>query len=183
MTDSNALSRLGDTDPRTIGRAEFVDLLRAAAERAGTESGADLGSMTPEQFARLISRASTDQIEAVMQRPELAELVLDEVFRRMGAHYEPGRTRDTEAVVRWRVGDDPDTALRYECVLTGDTCTVSKEPRHEPRVTITVGPVDFLRVASGNASPATMLMRGRLKVAGDVGFATGLTKLFRIPRA
>lgn len=183
MTESNAITRLGETDPRAVSREEFVELLRAASELAATDSGVDLGSMPPEHFARLISRASTDQIEAVMARPELAERILDEVFRRMGSHYEPETARDTEAVVRWRIGKDPVTAVRYECVLSGHTCTVNKTPEHEPRVTITVGPVEFLRLASGNASAPALLMKGKLKVAGDVGFAAGLTKLFHIPKA
>ncbi len=180
MTESDAISRLGRVDPRSVGREEFVDLLRDALDLAG-DSGSGLGDLEPEHFARLISRASTRQIEAVMQHPELAERILDEVFRRMGEHYEPGPDKHPEAVVRWRIGTNPDKAVRYECVLSGSVCTVSKEPSRDPRVTITVGPADLLRLASGNASGPVLLMKGRLKVAGDVGFATTLTKLFRIP--
>lgn len=183
MASSDPITALGEIDPKKVSREEFVSLLEAASERASGEAGIDLGSLEPEQFARLISRASSDQIEGVMARPELREGILDEVFRRMGEHYESDKARSTEAVVRWRIGDGDEEPLRYECVLSGGTCTVSKEPVHEPRATIMLRSAEFLKLASGNASAPTMFMTGKLKVAGDVGFAAGLTKLFRIPKA
>lgn len=50
-------------------------------------------------------------------------------------------------------------------------------------MTIMVSPVDFLKLASGNSSAPTMFLTGKIKVAGDLGFAAGLTKLFQIPKA
>lgn len=178
MAESDPVPALGDIDPKKIDAAEFAALLDEAA------NGNDLGlrSLTPEQFSRLISRASADQINTVMERPQLRERILDEVFHRMGEHYKSDRARATEAVVRWRIGTGEDH-LRYECVLSGGTCTVSKNPEHEPRATITLPPGEFLKLASGNASAPVLFMTGKLKVAGDVGFAAGLTKLFQIPKA
>jgi putative sterol carrier protein len=179
--ESDPIATLGEVDPRKVDEQEFVALLEAASERAG--SGAvDLSALRPEQFARLISRASDDQIEAVMRRPGLRERILDEVFRRMGEHYESEKASTIEAVVRWRIGTDDDL-LRYECVLADGNCTVSKDPQHEPRVTITTPPAEFLKLASGNASAPMLFMKGKLKVTGDLGFAAGLTKLFQIPKA
>ncbi|GAA4857657.1 SCP2 sterol-binding domain-containing protein [Saccharopolyspora cebuensis] len=175
----NPIAALGDLDPKKVDQERFVALLEAAA--AQPDTGAALAELAPEQFARLISRASDAQIQAVMAHPELRERILDEVFRRMGEHYDGGER--TEAVVRWRIGTDESDLLRYECVLSGGTCTTSKEPEHEPRVTITAAPAEFLKLASGNASAPMMFMTGKLKVAGDVGFAAGLTKLFQIPKA
>ncbi|GAA0507537.1 sterol-binding protein [Saccharopolyspora subtropica] len=178
---SNPIAALGELDPKKVDTEEFVALLEAASEVAGSGE-ANLGALRPEQFARLISRASDDQIQAVMARPELRERILDEVFRRMGEHYQPDRAGRTEAVVRWRIGTGDDL-LRYECVLADGRCEVNKDPHHAPRVTITVPPADFLKLASGNASAPMLFMTGRLRVAGDLGFAAGLSKLFQIPKA
>ncbi|MDR7302143.1 SCP2 sterol-binding domain-containing protein [Haloactinomyces albus] len=183
MTNSDPITTLGNTDPKKVSREEFVTLLEAASASAANGDEADLSSLDAERFARMISRASTAQIETVMARPQLRERILDEVFRRMGEHYEAEKAGSTEAVVRWRIGTGEHDHLRYECVLSGGTCTVGKHPEHEPRVTITLEPVKFLELASGNASAPTLFMTGKLKVAGDVGFAAGLTKLFRIPKA
>lgn len=195
MSEADPIAVLGSTDPKNISSDEFVKLLESASEAAATDADIDLSSLEPEQFARLISRASTEQLEAVMARRELAERILDEVFRRMGEHYRSDKAKNTEAVVRWRIdfgvvsgdgslGDgDDENILRYECVLEGGTCTVSKNPEREPRTTITLGPLELLKLASGNASAPMLFMKGKLKVAGDVGFAAGLTKLFQIPKA
>jgi len=183
MSEPDPIGALAAADPKKIGEQEFVALLEAASKLA--ENGeADLSDLRPEQFAKLISRASAAQVDAVMARPELRAQVLDEVFRRMGEHYRSDKARNTEAVVRWRIGTGEEDASRYECVLSGGTCTVNKEPQHDdPRVTIMITPVEFLKLVSGNASAPVLFMSGKLKVAGDVGFAAGLTKLFQIPKA
>lgn len=197
MSESDPIAALAATDPKQVSREEFVGLLEAASELAANGAEVDLSSLEPQQFARLISRASDDQLRDVMARPELAERILDEVFRRMGEHYRSDKAKSTEAVVRWRIdldgsasdgssgsGEDEEPGvLRYECVLSGGTCTVSKNPEHEPRATVMLGPVELLKLASSNASAPMLFMKGKLKVAGDVGFAAGLTKLFQIPKA
>ncbi|MDP9643054.1 hypothetical protein J2S53_002999 [Actinopolyspora lacussalsi] len=196
MSESDPIAALAATDPKQVSREEFVSLLAAASELAAADTEVDLSSLEPQQFARLISRASDEQLRDVMDRPELAERILDELFRRMGEHYRSDKAKSTEAVVRWRINLDGSTSqgspdsdadetgvLRYECVLSGGTCTVSKTPEHEPRATVMLGPVELLKLASSNASAPMLFMTGKLKVAGDVGFAAGLTKLFQIPKA
>ncbi len=64
--------------------------------------------MTPDQFARLISRASDDQLDAVLARPELRESVIDEIFRRMSEHHQPEHAKRSHAVVNWRIGKSDD---------------------------------------------------------------------------
>ena len=178
---SDPAAALGALDPEKLGEQELAELLDEAVE------GADLSALAAEDFSRLIKRASTAQLRAVVERPQLRRTVLDEVFRRMGEHYKPDRARAPDAVVRWRIGSLKDSSdertERYECVLSGGTCEVREELADEPRVTIMVPPVEFLKLTSGNASAPTLFMTGKLKVAGDVGFATGLTKLFQIPQA
>lgn len=182
MPVSEPVAGLGDLDPKNVGEQELAELL----EQAVGAEGADLGALAAEDFSRLIKRASTGQLQAVVERRQLRRTVLDEVFRRMSEHYKPDRARGTE-VVRWRIGSLKDSSdertARYECVLSGGTYEVREELADEPRVTIMVPPVEFLKLASGNAAAPTLFMTGKLKVAGDVGFAAGLTKLFQIPQA
>lgn len=211
MSEPEAATPLGEIDPKRISKEEFAERLRSSIEDGQGQggNGQALASLQPEQFARLISRASSSQLESIMAPPQLREPVIDEVFRRMSEHYKADKARNTEAVVRWRIGygdrlpddhrdgdqsgsstpgegADQDAGgdyLRYECLLSGGTCTVSREYEREPRVTIMVAPVDFLKLASGNSSAPTMFLTGKIKVAGDLGFAAGLTKLFQIPKA
>ena len=56
-------------DPKKLGKDEFADLLDALGALADGGADLDLAKMDPRNFARIISRASKDQIESVTSRP------------------------------------------------------------------------------------------------------------------
>jgi putative sterol carrier protein len=62
-------------------------------------------------------------------------------------------------------------------------CTLSSTPDNDPKLAITVGPVDFIKVVSGNGNPMMMFMTGKLKAKGDLGLAANIANLFDIPKA
>ncbi|MDU0290587.1 SCP2 sterol-binding domain-containing protein [Saccharothrix longispora] len=172
-------------DPRKLGEDEFADLLGALGDLADGGADLDLATMDAQNFARIVSRASKDQIDAVTSRPGLRERVLDEVFRRMEVHFRSDRSGATRAVVHFRLtggftesGEDV-----YEAVIEDSTCTINKGGTRDPRATVTLGPVEFLKLATGNASAPVLFMTGKLKVKGDLGFAAGFMSLFDIPKA
>lgn len=185
MTNIDPIAALGDVDPRKISKDEFVGLLSAASEIANSGHAVDLSQMDPQKFAQLISRASKDQIEAVMDRPELRVKILDEVFRRMEEHFRPERAGSTKAVAHFRLtgGAGEEGYDRYELVIENETCSVNKDNAREARVTITLAPVEFLKLTTGNASAPVLFMTGKLKVKGDLGFAAGFMNLFNVPKA
>src|SRR5207247_456648 len=109
---------------------------------------------------------------------------LDEIFRRMTERVEPGKADGTSAVVHWKILDRPGGGYdHYEVVLENGACTVTDEPAREPRVTLRIGPVPFLKLVSGNANGPMLFMSGKLKIEGDLLFAAAITSLFRIPNA
>ena len=167
-------------DPKKLGKDEFADLLAAFAD-----ADLDLAKMDPQNFARIISRASKDQIEAVTSRPGLRERVLDEVFRRMEAHFRSERAGATRAVVHFHLtGGFGESGLdTYEAVIEDAKCSINKGETREGRASVTLSPVEFLKLATGNASAPVLFMTGKLKVKGDLGFAAGFMSLFNIPKA
>jgi putative sterol carrier protein len=180
--DIDVLGRL--IDPRTLRRDQFVRLLAALDRLSGQGADVDLSRMDADTFARIITRASADQVQGIMARPELRARVLGEVFRRMSDHLRVDRAAHTSAVVHWRLtgGAGEDGYDRWELVIDQGTCVVRREPTRDPRATITVQPTDFLRLITRNASGPVLFMTGKLKVNGDLGFAAGLTSLFELPR-
>jgi putative sterol carrier protein len=157
----------------------------AALDRLADEGAdVDLSRMDADTFARIITRASADQVQGIMARPRLRARVLGEVFRRMSDHLRADRAAHASAVVHWRLtgGDGEDGYDRWELVIDHGTCVVRRERTRDPRATITVQPTDFLRLITRNASGPVLFMTGRLKVKGDLGFAAGLTSLFELPR-
>ncbi|HEY3610202.1 MAG TPA: SCP2 sterol-binding domain-containing protein [Pseudonocardiaceae bacterium] len=179
--DINTIGRV--IDPRTLSREQFVRLLAGLDRLAGLGANVDLSRMDAPTFARIISRASTDQVQGALGRPELRTRILNEIFRRMGDHLRTDRAVRTRAVVHWRLtGGTGDGGYdRYETVIEDGSCVVHSRSTRDARVTITLHPVDFLRLITNNASGPVLFMTGKLKIKGDLGFAAGLTSLFDLP--
>jgi putative sterol carrier protein len=94
------------------------------------------------------------------------------------------RAGKTDVVIHWNVSGAPDGGVDgYELVIADGACTLSPKPEHEPKLAITVGPVDFIKVVSGNGNPMMMFMTGKLKAKGDLGVAANIANLFDIPKA
>ena len=147
---------------------------------------ADLTQFDPQQFAELIATASDEQLSEIIHGP-LRKQVLDEIFGRMADHVEPAQIAGLDAVVHFKILDRPEEQGggydHYEVVFADGACRASDSPEREPKVTIKVGGVDFLKLAAGKASGPVLFMTGKLKLEGDVMLASRLTSFFRIPSA
>jgi len=140
-------------------------------------------NVEPKQFAQLVKSASNEQLHAVMSG-DLRDKVLGEVLGRMSTLFRADRAGNTNAVVHWTVGDRADGGSdTYELVIADGACVVSPAPTHEPKLALTLGGVDFLKVVSGNANPVMLFMTGKLKAKGDLGLAAKIGELFDIPKA
>ncbi len=136
----------------------------------------------PEAFARSVAQTKDEHLAEGLRGP-LRDEVFGEIFRRMEEHYEGGD--GTDALVRFRIGGRPDGEYdRYDVTIADGTCSVSREPSdRRPRLTITVGDVEFLKLATGNANGPELFLRRKLKLKGDLPFAASLPGLFRIPKS
>ncbi|MFE0100287.1 SCP2 sterol-binding domain-containing protein [Streptomyces sp. NPDC059009] len=148
-------------------------------------AGLDFASVTPEEFAKIVKGLSHKEIGEIAQDGALRARVLQEVFGRMGRQFKPDAAGSLKALIRWKItgsGDNPEAV--YETEIADGTCTVREgRSNADPRVTLVLGDAEFLKLVSGNANPVTMFMMRKLKVAGDVALASGLTRYFDIPKA
>ncbi|MFY9807254.1 MAG: SCP2 sterol-binding domain-containing protein [Pseudonocardiaceae bacterium] len=149
----------------------------------------DPGNLSPEEFARLIKDASPEQLDAVLDDPLRRAAVLDAVFSRMAGQFRPESAPGRDSAIHWRITGGPNGDDVYETWITGaqgsstPQCSTSKEPSHDPRVTLTMPADQFLKLVSGNGSPTMMFVTGKVKLDGDIGFAANLTKIFDMPQA
>jgi putative sterol carrier protein len=143
----------------------------------------DFTSVDPKKFAQIVKSTPDSQLAEVMQS-DLRAKILDEVFGRMPASFRADRAGSTNAVIHWVITGRPDGgADTYEVAIADGACTVSDSAQREPRLTLTLGPVDFLKVVSSNANPVMMFMTGKLKAKGDLGLAANIANLFDLPKA
>lgn len=144
-------------------------------------AGLDFAAVSPEEFARIVKGLTAKQLGEVMHG-ELRSRVLGEVFGRMKQQFRPEAAGALTALIRWRITGDSEVV--YETAIDRGTCTVGEgRSEAEPRTTLVMGDAEFLKLVSGNGNPVTMFMMRKLKVAGDVGLAAGLTRYFDIPKA
>jgi putative sterol carrier protein len=144
---------------------------------------AKFSSVDPQEFARLVKSTPDKQIAEIMQS-DLRDKILGEVFRRMPSMFRPDRAGSTNAVIHWNITDRPDGGTdTFEVVIENGTCRVSETAEQDPKLSLTLGPVEFLKVVSGSANPVMMFMTGKLKAKGDLALAANIANLFNIPKA
>ncbi|MGW2840859.1 SCP2 sterol-binding domain-containing protein [Streptomyces sp. NPDC001493] len=141
----------------------------------------DFSAVSPEEFARIVKGLSVKQLGEVMHG-ELRDRILGAVFDRMRQQFRPDAAGGVTALIRWKITGETEEV--YETAITDGNCSVTRgRSAAEPRTTLVLADADFLKLVSGNGNPITMFMMRKLKIAGDVGLAAGLTRYFDIPKA
>ena len=144
---------------------------------------ATFSTVDPKEFAKIVKSTPDDKIAEVM-KSDLRGKILGEVFDRMPALFRADRAGSTNAVIHWIITGRPDGGSdTYEVVIADGTCKANTTPQHEPKLALTVGPVEFLKIISGGANPVMLFMTGKLKAKGDLGLAANIANLFDIPKA
>lgn len=142
----------------------------------------DLTSVEPAEFARLVKSTPDAKLAEVMAG-DRREAILGEIFRRIPSMFRADRAGSTSAVIHWAIGGRADGGSdTYQVVIENGTCTTSATADRDPKLTLTMGAVEFLKVISGSGNPMMMFMTGKLKAKGDLGLATNLANLFNLPR-
>ncbi|HEY3007853.1 MAG TPA: SCP2 sterol-binding domain-containing protein [Micromonosporaceae bacterium] len=143
----------------------------------------DFSSVDPKQFAQLVKSTPDQTLTSVMQSEQRGK-ILEAVFDRMPTLFRSDRAGATNAVIHWNITDRPDGGVdTYQLVIEDGTCVLSPSPDRDPKLSLTLGPVDFLKVVSGSGNPVMMFMTGKLKAKGDLGLAANIANLFDIPKA
>jgi len=138
--------------------------------------------MDPREFARLVKKAPANELRQLMQG-ERRSAILDELVSRMPSVFRADRAGSLDAVVHWRIGDRPDGGTDvYEMVIANGSCVLSDRAEREPRLTLTLGAVDFLNLVTGNRHAVVLVMQGRLKTKGDLALAARFPNLFDVPK-
>src|SRR5512133_2458783 len=131
----------------------------------------------------MVAGASDEQLGEAMSGPQREE-ALREIFSRITEHLNAERAGAHDAVIHFKILErDAGGYDHFEVIVRGGKATIAEPPAEEPRVTLSVGPVDFLRLITNQVSGPTLFMTGKLKIEGDLMFASQIASLFHIPTA
>lgn len=182
-----ALLYLGDR--LAISGDEMLALAVGGVFRVpGTEAVAvDPTALDPVDVAVAIAKVKDAHLRAVMAGG-LREVVLTEVFRRMPDYVHAEKAQRHEITVGFKIGGRRDGEVdRYIVTLSGGRATVERvigqSADRERDATIALDGAQFLKLVTGRLNPVTGVMRGQVKVRGDVKAALTFSDLMEIPSA
>jgi len=89
------------------------------------------------------------------------------------------------------VGVDTVVQFKFTGKQASDWYVVVKDQKAEsfegthpaPKMTMTVDSEDYIKISSGEMDPTVAFMKGKVKVAGDMGVALGMGKYFKFGKA
>jgi putative sterol carrier protein len=141
----------------------------------------DPTQMSPEEFAGLVAAADDDQITEVIHGIG-TEKVLDRIFDGMQERFVPDRAKGVDATTVFVVTDDG-SEYPYTTKITDGSISVERGTAEDSTVTITTDLVSFARLIAGQADGPQLFMTGKLKLQGDMMFATRIMTFFDRPTA
>ncbi len=150
----------------------------AAVKRLTSDAPAQLA----DGFGRLVREAPPERLEQLMRSPARKPL-LDGIFWQMPKQLEGSQSKGVTTSIRWCLTGRPDGGSDiYQLELeSGQGRVIRGADGPDPRLTITLDGVDFLRLVSGNLDPMQAYFKGQVKLAGDIMVAAKLASLFRMP--
>ena len=138
-------------------------------------------TIDPDDFASGIAATPDENLAAVMQS-EVRPVILGEVMRRMAGEFRPDRASGTKAVIHFKITERPDGGTdTFELTIADGTCVLSPVPASEPKVTLEMDAVSFLKMISGSITGVDLYLGGQLKFDGQMMMLTRLTSMFNIP--
>jgi hypothetical protein len=134
---------------------------------AATVGGAE------QMLGRLAALSDTvpDRHLELLMRTPARRLVVESIFLVMPLYLDHTPAAGLETTIRWRVtgaepDDDPDV---YDLVIAQRGSQVRRaEPSARPLVTITIPPLELVRLATGRSSLMQAYLSGRLSLRGDI---------------
>lgn len=141
----------------------------------------DPAEVDPEQVARVLKHARDGHLKEVMAGG-FREVVLEQVFARFPDFLDARKAARHSLHVGFTITGRPDGEVdRYVVHVVDGACRVDPGSTEGRDATITVSGADFLKLVTGHLNPVMGVMRGSLKVRGDVSRALLLHKIMRIP--
>jgi putative sterol carrier protein len=162
------VSSFGGFDP---DRA--LDMLRKFA--------ADAPAYVADGFGRVVQNAPPERLEQLMRSPA-RKPALDGIFWQMPKQVNADVAKDMTTTIRWRITGRPDEGVDvYQLEVDKGQVKTVKGESGEPKLTVTMDAVEFLKLASGNLDPMQAYFKGRIELSGDIMVAAKLAQLFKLP--
>jgi putative sterol carrier protein len=141
----------------------------------------DPAEVDPEAASRAIKGVKDAHLDQVMAGG-FREVVLEQVFTRMPDFLDRDKAAKQSVTVGFRVDGRPDGGSdRVVVYVDQGSCRVERDGEGDRDATLILSGTQFLKLVLGHLNPVTAVMKGSIKVKGDVKAALRLHKVMRIP--
>ena len=140
---------------------------------------ADQQQVDPAQLAELIKGLSDEEL-----KKQISDLGIDEVLKNifdgMQEAFKPEKAQGVNSTIQYDVETEAGTKT-WNAKIENGTCVTSEGPAPDPRLTLKVDLVDFIRLIFGQADGTQLFMSGKMKLQGDMMFAMQMQGFFDRP--
>ena len=141
----------------------------------------DPSAVDPDQVAAVLAGVKDAHLERLMSGG-FREVVLEQVFTRLPEFLDEQKAAKQRLAVGFRIGGRPDGgADRVTVYVDRGVCRAERDAEGERDATLVLGGAQFLKLVTGHLNPVTGVVRGALKVRGDLNAALTLYRIMRIP--
>jgi len=142
---------------------------------------ARFASVDAEEIARLIAESPDDELRKLIDDDAIRGAALVAGFGRFAEFAVPERLAEVSGVVRFVVNRARGVDESYDATFADGTVLVEPSGSQEPDLIISTDAITFLRLLSGTASAALLVLAGDIKVEGDESLALQVGGVFRVP--
>ncbi|HEX2979199.1 MAG TPA: SCP2 sterol-binding domain-containing protein [Anaerolineaceae bacterium] len=107
----------------------------------------------------------------------MSEQTIQDWLDKVPEHFIPEKAAGVDATVQFRLTGNQ--AGEYYVVIRDQKVRVEKGVAPNPKVTLAADSNDILQILSGKMDGMRAFMQGKLKVNGDMGFATKMLNMFK----
>ncbi|MDQ3952378.1 MAG: SCP2 sterol-binding domain-containing protein [Actinomycetota bacterium] len=104
--------------------------------------------------------------------------VLRAIFSGMEEAFVPERAAGVDSTIQYDISTEDGTKT-WSVSFAGGTCTTAEGPATNPRLTLQIGVIDFIRLIFGQAEGPQLFMTGKIKLQGDMMFAMQMQGFFK----
>lgn len=133
----------------------------------------------PAQLAEAVKGLSDEDLTKLVTEQGI-DTTLAQIFEGMQGAFRAEKAGANSAVVQYDV-DTPEGVKSWTVDIDSGKCTTSEGAAENPRLTMQLPLVQFVRLVLGLADGTQLFMSGKLKLKGDMMFAMQLQNFFDRP--
>jgi putative sterol carrier protein len=140
---------------------------------------ADQQQIDPAQFAEIVKGLSDEELAESVKNLGIDE-TLKNIFDGMQDAFVPEKAAGVTSTLQYSIQTEQGPK-EWKVEIADGKCTTSEGAADDPRLTLEVALVDFIRLIMGQAQGQQLFMSGKLKLKGDMMFAMQMQNFFQQP--